>query len=138
MTVFDFCTKAQVCKKSFGTNYVFVDDIDYMELPSELMLLKKSRVLDLSMATLKALALSLNIPVIVQKSMTARRGMFVDKPTVSNSVPFREHIEPMSDRIVIAYYDNKDEKNIRHLHVVKDNKNSTGKVTMAIERNYYG
>ena len=36
--------------------YVFVDDIEYMELPSELMLLKKSRVLDLSMATLKALA----------------------------------------------------------------------------------
>ena len=138
MTVFDFCTKAQVFRKSFGTKYVFVDDIEYMELPSELMLLKKSRVLDLSMATLKALALSLNIPVLVQKSMTARRGMFVDKPTVSNSVPFREHIEPMSDRIVIAYYDNKDEKNIRHLHVVKDNKNSTGKVTMAIERNYYG
>lgn len=138
MTVFDFCTKAQVCRKSFGTKYVFVDDIEYMELPSEFMLLKKSRVLDLSMATLKALALSLNIPVLVQKSMTARRGMFSDKPTVSNSVPFSEHIEPMSDRIVIAYYDNKDEKNIRHLHVVKDNKNSTGKVTMAIERNYYG
>lgn len=138
LTVFDFCTKAQVCRKSFGTNYVFVDNIDYMELPSELMLLKKSRVLDLSMATLKALALSLDIPVLVQKSMTAKRGLFVDKPTVSNSVPFSEHIEPMSDRIVIAYYDNKGEKNIRHLHVVKDNKNSTGKVTMAIERNYYG
>lgn len=138
MTVFDFCTKAQVCKESFGTNYVFVDDIDYMELPSELMLLKKSRVLDLSIATLKVLALSLNIPVVVQKSMTARRGLFVDKPTVKNSVPFCQHIEPMSDRIVIAYYDNIGEKNIRHLHVVKDNKNSTGKVTMAIKRNYYG
>lgn len=94
--------------------------------------------MDLSIATLKALALSLNIPVVVQKSMTARRGLFVDKPTVKNSVPFCQHIEPMSDRIVIAYYDNIGEKNIRHLHVVKDNKNSTGKVTMAIKRNYYG
>ena len=81
ISVFDFNSYVQGCMRNYSTKYVFVDDIDNMELPSEFMTLKSNRIFD---------------------------------------------------------YDEKDGNVCQNLQVVKDNKNSTGKVLMTKEKNYYG
>lgn len=130
MNVFDFCENVWVCRKTFETKYVFIEDFECLALPSEFMRLKQNLNLELAVSTLKALALSLDIPVVIQCSPTNGRRLFMDDPDIF-SIPFRKEIAPMSDRIVVAYYDNIDGSSVKHLQVVKDNKNSTGKVIMS-------
>lgn len=131
MNVFDFCGKVHTCRKAFEAKYVFIDDFECLPLPPEFMRLKQNLILELAVSTLKALALSLDIPVVVQCSLASDGRMFINGPDIFNSVPFKEEIAPLSDRIVVAYYDNIDGNNVKNLHVVKDNKNSTGKVIMS-------
>lgn len=139
LSVFDFNSCVRGCMKNYGTKYVFVDDIDNMELPSEFITLKSNRIFDMTMLTLKALALSLDIPVVIQKTVSHEHDFNdFNKPTLTNSVPFAEYLDDKADRIVVAYYDEKDGNACQNLQVVKDNKYSTGKVLITKEKNYYG
>ena len=132
LNIFDFCTIAQDLKMNNQANYVFVDDMDYIEFPIEFMKTKKSRLLELMMLALKGLSLSLNIPVIIQKTVSSDHSYCdIIRPTLEESVPYREHIEEQSDRIVVVHYSSQNEEFHQNLTVVKDNKNSTGKVIMA-------
>ena len=99
---------------------------------------KSNRIFDMAMLTLKALALSLDIPVVIQKTVSHEHDFNdFNKPTLTDSVPFAEYLDDKADRIVVAYYDEKDGNVCQNLQVVKDNKNSTGKVLMTKEKNYY-
>lgn len=131
LNIFDFCTIAQDLKMSNQANYVFVDDMDFIEFPVEFMKTKKSRLLELMMLALKGLSLSLNIPVIIQKTVSSDHSYCeIIRPTLEESVPYREHIEEQSDRIVVVHYSSQNEEFHQNLTVVKDNKNSTGMVIM--------
>lgn len=129
INVFDICDLIHLCKRDYNIEAVFVDDIDFIALPSELISLKKCIALQWSIIVFKALARSLEVPVLIQKSV-AHKHQFSEEntPTLENAVPLREWIEEIPDRIVVVYYDENDDISLPHYTVVKDNKYSNGRV----------
>lgn len=129
LNVFDLCDKVHLCKRDFNIEAFFVDDMDFLTIPSELMSLKNNIVLQWSITVFKALARSIEVPVLVQKIVSNKHEFSKENtPTIENAVPHRECIEEMPDRIVVVYYEDVDGVSAPYYTVVKDNKYSTGRV----------
>lgn len=125
LPIFEFCDFTQLCARDKDINLVIVDDCLNIKFPGLLELMSDKKKNKMTLVLLKALVLSLDIPVLAQIPSEFNCKTKEEIKDAICKVPFpKDCIEKYSDRVAAYCLVNKKPK----IYVLKDNECATGKV----------